>query len=178
MYRYNRELAQTQSMTGSVPWNEYIVTNLSAFFHATQKKGNNCQKYTKFCPLTHSCKQNIFIFSFRNTGISIGTNLSTVFHATEKSKNCLKINKNVSTHIHAHRTYCFLFSNTKVQSTFKGGGEQGDEPTTPCPVCKISLVPVIKWARNFERAASFVNKDRLTEASRTKHSSAQKKKKL
>lgn len=47
-----------------------------------------------------------------------------------------------------------------------------DKPKTPCPVCRISLVPVIKWAKNLERAASFVNKDRLTEASRTKHSSA------
>lgn len=43
---------------------------------------------------------------------------------------------------------------------------------TPCPVCRISLVPVIRWAKNFERAASLVNKERLTEASRTKHSSA------
>lgn len=49
-----------------------------------------------------------------------------------------------------------------------------DKPATPCPVCRISLVPVIKWAKNLERAASFVNKERLTEASRTKHSSAQK----
>lgn len=49
-----------------------------------------------------------------------------------------------------------------------------DKPTTPCPVCRISLVPVIKWAKNLERAASFVNKERLTEASRTKHSSAWK----
>lgn len=56
--------------------------------------------------------------------------------------------------------------------------ENVTKPTTPCPVCRISLVPVIKWAKNLERAASFVNKERLTEASRTKHSSAWKEKLL
>jgi hypothetical protein len=40
-----------------------------------------------------------------------------------------------------------------------------DKPTIPCPVCRISLVHVIKWAKNLEWAASFVNKERLTEAS-------------
>lgn len=38
----------------------------------------------------------------------------------------------------------------------------------------MSLVPVIKWAKNLERDASFVNKERLTEASLTKHSNAWK----
>lgn len=42
----------------------------------------------------------------------------------------------------------------------------------PWPACKISLHPVIKWARNFDRAASFENNERLTEAKRTKHSRA------
>lgn len=55
---------------------------------------------------------------------------------------------------------------------------RSNKPTTPCPVCRITLVPVIKWAKNLERAASFVNKERLTDASRTKHSSAWKEKKL
>ena len=42
----------------------------------------------------------------------------------------------------------------------------------PSPDWRISLVPVIKWAKNMERAASFANKERLTDASLTKHSSA------
>lgn len=71
-----------------------------------------------------------------------------------------------------HTKHIVSYSATLKYNLHLKGGEQGDEPTTPCPVCRISLVPVIKWARNFERAASFVNKDRLTEASRTKHSSA------
>lgn len=58
----------------------------------------------------------------------------------------------------------------------KPEGKECDKPNTPCPVCRISLVPVIKWAKNLERAASFVNKERLIEASRTKHSSAWKEK--
>lgn len=42
----------------------------------------------------------------------------------------------------------------------------------PMPVRRISLVPVIRWAKNFERAASFVKTERLIEASRTRHSNA------
>lgn len=46
------------------------------------------------------------------------------------------------------------------------------ENHVPWPACKISFVPVIRWARNFERAASFENRERLTEANLTKHSRA------
>lgn len=42
----------------------------------------------------------------------------------------------------------------------------------PAPVRRISFVPVIRCARYLERIVSVVNKDRLTEANRTKHSSA------
>lgn len=46
------------------------------------------------------------------------------------------------------------------------------ESKIPFPVCKTSLLPVIRWAKNFERAASLVNKERLTDANLTKHSNA------
>lgn len=42
----------------------------------------------------------------------------------------------------------------------------------PIPVFKISLVPSINCDKNFNRAVSSENKDRLVEARRNKHSNA------
>jgi hypothetical protein len=53
----------------------------------------------------------------------------------------------------------------------KETGKERDKPTIPCPAYRISLVLVVKWAKNLEHAASFVNKERLIKASGTKHSS-------
>lgn len=54
----------------------------------------------------------------------------------------------------------------------KGCSIRIQEAPIPAPVRKISLVPVIRCAKYLERVASVVNKERLTEANRTKHSSA------
>jgi hypothetical protein len=60
--------------------------------------------------------------------------------------------------------------------TGKETDKECDKPTIPYPICKISLVLVIKWAKNLKYAASFVNKECLIEASGIKHSSNWKEK--
>jgi hypothetical protein len=66
-----------------------------------------------------------------------------------------------------------------VKNKTKKGKEtdkERDKPTIPCPICRISLVLVVKWAKNLEHAASFVNKEHLIKVSGTKHSSNWKEK--